>query len=228
MMHGSLAERLRVLRARQGLSLTEASKRAGITRDTLSDLERGKRHAYMPTLAKIAEGYGVPVDELLEEPALTGKVDAPDTGLTALSPAELETRVFGAPVREGEEPKPVIDVAEADALARQIRGERNALVHGLEQYADAPSFAARADAEDAYRRALRVQLYWLFLIDVWSKLADPRDVPFKGVLQLVGEADETFGALRDQAEERDRAAHRGSDGVGDGGDPAHAHGRAHG
>jgi transcriptional regulator with XRE-family HTH domain len=68
MMQGSLAERLRVLRARQGLSLTEASKRAGITRDTLSDLERGKRHAYMPTLAKIANGYGVPVEELLEEP----------------------------------------------------------------------------------------------------------------------------------------------------------------
>jgi transcriptional regulator with XRE-family HTH domain len=77
MMQGSLAERLRVLRARQGLSLTEASKRAGITRDTLSDLERGKRHAYMPTLAKIAQGYGVPVEDLLEEPALVGKDEAP-------------------------------------------------------------------------------------------------------------------------------------------------------
>jgi transcriptional regulator with XRE-family HTH domain len=77
MMQGSLAERLRVLRARQGLSLTEASKRAGITRDTLSDLERGKRHAYMPTLAKIAQGYGVPVEDLLEEPALAGKGEAP-------------------------------------------------------------------------------------------------------------------------------------------------------
>ena len=77
MMQGSLAEKLRVLRARQGLSLTEASKRAGITRDTLSDLERGKRHAYMPTLAKIAQGYGVPVEDLLEEPALAGKGEAP-------------------------------------------------------------------------------------------------------------------------------------------------------
>jgi transcriptional regulator with XRE-family HTH domain len=77
MMQGSLAERLRVLRARQGLSLTEASKRAGITRDTLSDLERSKRQAYMPTLAKIADGYGVPVEDLLEEPALAGKDEAP-------------------------------------------------------------------------------------------------------------------------------------------------------
>jgi transcriptional regulator with XRE-family HTH domain len=187
-MQGSLAERLRVLRARQGLSLTEASKRAGITRDTLSDLERGKRHAYMPTLAKIAEGYGVPVEELLEEPALAsvGKDEAPDTGLTALSPAELETRVFGAPVREGEEPKPVIGVAEADALARQILSERNALVHGPGQ------------GEDAEVLTLRAQLYRLFLIDVRSKLADPRNVPFKGVSQLAGLADETVDAVQEE------------------------------
>jgi transcriptional regulator with XRE-family HTH domain len=208
MMHGSLAERLRVLRARQGLSLTEASKRAGITRDTLSDLERGKRHAYMPTLAKIAEGYGVPVDELLEEPALTGKVDAPDTGLTALSPAELETRVFGAPVREGEEPKPIIDAREADAMARQIRRERDELERWLEQYADAPSptrFAARAEAEEVQVRTIMAQVYLVLLIDVWSKLADPRDVPFKGALQLAGEAEGTLFALIERARERVRS-----------------------
>ena len=80
MMQGSLAEKLRVLRARMGLSLTEAAARAGVTRDTLSDLEHGKRHPYMPTLSKIAAGYGVPVEELLGEPALAEKVEAPDTG----------------------------------------------------------------------------------------------------------------------------------------------------
>jgi transcriptional regulator with XRE-family HTH domain len=81
MMQGSLAEKLRVLRARMGLSLTEAASRAGVTRDTLSDLEHGKRQPYMPTLAKIAAGYGVPVEELLEEPALAGKAEAPqETG----------------------------------------------------------------------------------------------------------------------------------------------------
>jgi transcriptional regulator with XRE-family HTH domain len=80
-MQGSLAEKLRVLRARMGLSLTEAAARAGVTRDTLSDLEHGKRHPYMPTLTKIAGGYGVPVEELLEEPVLaTGKAEAPDAG----------------------------------------------------------------------------------------------------------------------------------------------------
>jgi transcriptional regulator with XRE-family HTH domain len=72
MMHESLPGKLRVLRARQGLTLIEAAEKVGIGRDTLSDLERGNRHPVMPTLAKIAKGYGVPVDELLEEPALTG------------------------------------------------------------------------------------------------------------------------------------------------------------
>jgi transcriptional regulator with XRE-family HTH domain len=68
MMHGSLPAKLQVLRARQGLTLIEAAEKLGIGRDTLSDLERGNRHPVMPTLAKIAKGYGVPVEELLEEP----------------------------------------------------------------------------------------------------------------------------------------------------------------
>ena len=67
-MQGSLAARLRVLRAEQGLTQRQAAARAGVTPETISDLERGKRHAYMPTLAKIAKGYGVPVEDLLEEP----------------------------------------------------------------------------------------------------------------------------------------------------------------
>jgi transcriptional regulator with XRE-family HTH domain len=68
MMQGSLAERLRILRAREGLPLTEASERIGITRHTLSSLERGGQEPHYPTLAKIAKGYGVPVEELLKEP----------------------------------------------------------------------------------------------------------------------------------------------------------------
>jgi transcriptional regulator with XRE-family HTH domain len=68
MMQRSLAMRLRVLRAERGLSLSEAAERAGIQRQTLALLERGERHPHDPTLAKIAKGYGVPVEDLLEEP----------------------------------------------------------------------------------------------------------------------------------------------------------------
>jgi len=74
MMQGSLAERLRILRAREGLTLTEASERIGITRHTLSSLERGGQEPHYPTLHKIADGYGVPVEDLLEEPVLAGEL----------------------------------------------------------------------------------------------------------------------------------------------------------
>jgi transcriptional regulator with XRE-family HTH domain len=67
MVSGSLAERLRILRAQRGMTLIEAAEQAGVGRDTLSDLERGRRHPVMPTLAKIAQGYGVPVEDLLED-----------------------------------------------------------------------------------------------------------------------------------------------------------------
>ena len=73
MMHGSLPAKLQVLRARQGLTLIEAAEKIGIGRDTLSDLERGNRHPVMPTLAKIAKGYGVSVEDLLEEPVPSGE-----------------------------------------------------------------------------------------------------------------------------------------------------------
>ena len=86
MMHRSLPVKLRVLRAQQGLTLAEAAERIGIGRDTLSDLERGVRHPVLSTLAKIAEGYDVPVEDLLAseaEPALAGaspKAEAPTPG----------------------------------------------------------------------------------------------------------------------------------------------------
>jgi transcriptional regulator with XRE-family HTH domain len=76
-MQESLAEKLRVLRAQRGLSLLAASKQLGIDRHTLRRVELGIQDPQYPTLAKIAEGYGVPVEELLEEPALAGKAKAP-------------------------------------------------------------------------------------------------------------------------------------------------------
>jgi transcriptional regulator with XRE-family HTH domain len=71
LMQRSLAGRLRVLRARKGLSLLAASEELGIDRHTLRDLELGRgRTPRYPTLAKIAEGYDVPVEDLLEEEPL--------------------------------------------------------------------------------------------------------------------------------------------------------------
>jgi transcriptional regulator with XRE-family HTH domain len=48
--------------------LREAEELTGVDKDTLSKIERGLRHPYDVTLSKLAKGYGVPVEELLEEP----------------------------------------------------------------------------------------------------------------------------------------------------------------
>jgi transcriptional regulator with XRE-family HTH domain len=80
MVQGSLAHRLRVLRAERGLTLREAASLTGVAKETISDIERGLRHPHDPTIAKIAKGYGVPVDELLEEPVPLA--ETPETGQT--------------------------------------------------------------------------------------------------------------------------------------------------
>src|SRR5215204_2867175 len=68
LMHGSLATRLRVLRAERGLTVRDVAGLSGVAKETISQIERGERHPYDRTLAKLAQAYGVPVEELIEEP----------------------------------------------------------------------------------------------------------------------------------------------------------------
>jgi transcriptional regulator with XRE-family HTH domain len=68
------------MRAERGLSLREAARRAGMVKETISDIERGKTHPYDVTVARLAQAYEVPIEELLEEPALAGKEEAPAPG----------------------------------------------------------------------------------------------------------------------------------------------------
>jgi transcriptional regulator with XRE-family HTH domain len=84
--------RLRVLRAERGLSLTEAAERAGIQRQTLALLERGERLPHDPTLAKIAKGYGVPVEDLLEEPVPLAEAQEEGPSHEAQAPGSAPTR----------------------------------------------------------------------------------------------------------------------------------------
>jgi transcriptional regulator with XRE-family HTH domain len=61
----ALARRLRALRAERQLTLRQAEKELGVTRETLGALEHGLRGAHTSTIEKIAAGYGVSVQELL-------------------------------------------------------------------------------------------------------------------------------------------------------------------
>ena len=80
MTQKSLANRLRLLRAQRGLTVKDAAHQVGVDRHTLRRIELGTQEAQYPTLAKIADGYGVPVEGLLEEPVAAGKAEAPEAG----------------------------------------------------------------------------------------------------------------------------------------------------
>jgi transcriptional regulator with XRE-family HTH domain len=80
MMQGSLAHKIRVLRAERGLTLREAASLTGVAKETISDIERGIRHPHDVTLAKLARGYGVPIERLIQVVEVA-TADEPEEGL---------------------------------------------------------------------------------------------------------------------------------------------------
>jgi len=95
------------------MTLREAANLVNIRPATLSDIEHGHSRPHDVTLAKIAEGYDVPVEELLEEPVPVGQAEAPYPG-----PSRSETSEeagSGEVARDGY-PYPWM----GDALARTI------------------------------------------------------------------------------------------------------------
>ncbi len=60
--------RLRRVRERRGLTLTEAADRTGISKSTLSRLETGQRRPALELLLPLAQAYRVPIDDLVGAP----------------------------------------------------------------------------------------------------------------------------------------------------------------
>jgi transcriptional regulator with XRE-family HTH domain len=117
-MQESLGHKLRLMRAERGLSLREAARRAGVVKETISDIERGHTHPYDVTLAKLAKVYDVPLEEFLEEPALAGKAEAPPLS----EPLVNEDRLPASELAS--------DTPEEEEHLRYLRGWR-AFIHGL-------------------------------------------------------------------------------------------------
>src|SRR5918998_3965366 len=66
---------LRMARADAGLTISELAKRAGVSRDTISNAERGHHSLQATTLHKVAQALGkAPSDLLAEEERLAPKV----------------------------------------------------------------------------------------------------------------------------------------------------------
>jgi transcriptional regulator with XRE-family HTH domain len=62
--------RLKRVRVRRGVTLTELAAETGISKSTLSRLETGQRKPSLELLLPIAEVHQVPLDELVGAPAV--------------------------------------------------------------------------------------------------------------------------------------------------------------
>ncbi len=73
-----IGSRVRAERKSRKLSQEALARRAGVTLNAISQLERGvSNDPHYSTLVGIAEALGVSVGELVEEPVLAGKAEAP-------------------------------------------------------------------------------------------------------------------------------------------------------
>jgi transcriptional regulator with XRE-family HTH domain len=142
-MQGSLARRLRVLRAERGLTLREAAELTDVRPATLTHIEQGRTRPHDVTLAKIAKGYGVPVDELIEEPVPLG--DAPSA-----KPAGRPQSLPVPPGRDDTLLEGALSAARNDAERQQKATNRLFASQGV-----LPATYMTDYEEDAFRARLR-------------------------------------------------------------------------
>jgi len=75
-----IGERLKEERLRNGWSQKDLARESKTNVDTISGIETGQHEPRPSTLRKLAKALGVEVRDLFEEPALSGKAEAPETG----------------------------------------------------------------------------------------------------------------------------------------------------
>jgi transcriptional regulator with XRE-family HTH domain len=62
-----VADKLRILRAQKGLTLRQLEERSGVSKDAISEIERGLRTPRISTVLSLAGGLGVDPQELLRD-----------------------------------------------------------------------------------------------------------------------------------------------------------------
>jgi transcriptional regulator with XRE-family HTH domain len=208
---------LRRLRKERGFSQTALSELSGVPQQTISELETGPRSPHQRTLTKLADALGVPMMELYREGGNHPLAPLPRAPLANSTPEELERRLYGAPVEEiGGELAPVVTEEEARELSDALRREEIALEGWIRAYAAAPSevrFERRADHERAKALRRRARFLHDYAFNTWSKIYDPRPVPFLSARQFAAETDQAAAmfieAMRSEAE-RGRAKRAGA------------------
>jgi transcriptional regulator with XRE-family HTH domain len=138
-MRVSIGDKVRATRKAAGISQEEVARRAGVSLNVINRLERGViLDPHYSTLRGIASALGVPVEDLVREPALAGKADAPET-----RPAD-EPLISRPEVREWlseqghetlEEFRSMVEeletLEEVEQAIRELREKRDGLVDKL-------------------------------------------------------------------------------------------------
>src|SRR5918992_5565509 len=82
-----LGTRVKELRRGRGLTLEDLAERAGVSRAMISKVERGEKNPTLVVAAKVAEGLGVTISELLGVEERRGVVVIPrGRGVTMRDP----------------------------------------------------------------------------------------------------------------------------------------------
>src|SRR5436189_1002825 len=76
-LNGRIAERVRELRATQGLSLDALASKSGVSRSMISLIERGESSPTAVVLEKLAAGLGVTLASLFDLPAAAPTPSSP-------------------------------------------------------------------------------------------------------------------------------------------------------
>jgi transcriptional regulator with XRE-family HTH domain len=103
---GVLSSRVRELRNKKGWTLEDMSSACSVSRSMLSEIERGRANPTLAVAFRIAQAFGMSLDELVELPSVTHRLDvirADDQGyyfrsdrycrIRTLSPLHLEKAV---------------------------------------------------------------------------------------------------------------------------------------
>jgi transcriptional regulator with XRE-family HTH domain len=211
-MQGSLARRLRILRAERGMTMREAADLVNVRPATLSDIEHGRSRPHDVTLAKIAEGYGVPVEDLIEESEPVPLGEAPSgMGRSPEDPSRTS-------------PEALEDVSEEERLSL-LKGWQNtirALVDKLGE--DFEAVQESGDRDDLLTlfsliALLRVGSYeWLGTEEVMQeregasdKERRARDRVWRALVRLDDLAEDVEEAVDDDVEEKPAAIIRIAD-----------------
>jgi transcriptional regulator with XRE-family HTH domain len=114
----SIGDKVRATRKAAGISQEQVARRAGVSLNVINRLERGViLDPHYSTLRGIASALGIPVEDLVREPALAGEAEAPGTGPT---PYEVGEVVASIPYAEG---------GQAEAFEEAVLAAREARPH---------------------------------------------------------------------------------------------------